>query len=89
MFKTICFNEIRQIAFSPLGYISVVVIQVEKPRGNPHEKFRGVPKGGVIKGCEKGGVRKGTCMYSYQGCKNPAFYSKYIIQEVIFALFNF
>ena len=52
------------------GYIAVVGIQVEKPRGNPYEKYRGVPKGGVI---------KGTCMYSYQGCKNPVFYSKYII----------
>ena len=49
---------------------AVVGIQVEKPRGNPYEKYRGVPKGGVI---------KGTCMYSYQGCKNPVFYSKYII----------
>ena len=42
--------------FVPLDYISVVGIQVEKPRGNPHEKHRGVPKGGVIKGCDKGGV---------------------------------
>ena len=65
--------------FVPLGYIAVVGIQVEKPRGNPYEKYRGVPKGGVIKGCDKGGVIKGTCMYSYQGCKNPVFYSKYII----------
>ena len=24
-------------------------------------------------------VIKGTCMYSYQGCKNSVFYSKYII----------
>ena len=31
--------------FVPLGYIAVVGIQVEKPRGNPHEKYRGVPKG--------------------------------------------
>ena len=58
-------------------------IQVEKPRGNPNEKYRGVPKGGVIKGCDKGGVIKGTCMYSYQGCKNPVFYSKYIIKRDI------
>ena len=29
----------------PLGFI-----QLEKPRGNPHEKYRGVPIGGVIKG---------------------------------------
>ena len=36
------------------GYIAVVGIQVEKPRSNPHEKCRGVPKGGVIKGCDKG-----------------------------------
>ena len=32
---------------------------MEKPRGNPHEKYRGVPKGGVIKGCDKGCVIKG------------------------------
>ena len=31
--------------FVPLVYIAVVGIQVEKPRGNPHEKYRGVPKG--------------------------------------------
>ena len=31
---------------------------MEKPRGNPHEKSRGVPKGGVIKGCNKGCVKK-------------------------------
>ena len=31
-------------------------ISVEKPRGNPYEKYRGVPKGGVIKGCDKGHV---------------------------------
>ena len=61
--------------FVPLGYIAVVGIQVEKPRGNPHEKYRGVPKGGVI---------KGTCMCSYQGCKNPVFYNKYIINNFIF-----
>ena len=42
--------------FVPHGYIAVVGIQVEKPRGNPHEKYRGVPKGGVIKGCDKGHV---------------------------------
>ena len=54
----------------PLVYIAVVGIQVEKPRSNPHEKYRGVPKGGVI---------KGMCLYSYQGCKNPVFYSKFII----------
>ena len=65
--------------FVTLGYIAVVGIQVGKPRGNPHEKYRGVPKGCVIKGCDKRGVIKGTCMYSYQGCKNPVFYSKYII----------
>ena len=45
--------------FVYLGYIAFVGIQVEKPRGNPHEKYRGVPKGGVIKGCDKGGVIKG------------------------------
>ena len=57
----------------------VVGIQVEKSRGNPYEKYRGVPKGGVMKGCDKKDVIKGTCMYSYQGCKNPVFYNKYII----------
>ena len=31
--------------FVPLGYIAVVGIQVEKPRGNPYEKYRGVLKG--------------------------------------------
>ena len=46
--------------FVPLGYIAVVGIQVEKPRGYPHEKYRGVPKGGVIKGCDKGVVIKGV-----------------------------
>ena len=44
--------------FVPLGYIAVVGIQVEKPWGNPHEKYRGVPKGGVIKGYDKGVVIK-------------------------------
>ena len=46
--------------FVPLDQIGVVGIQVEKPRGNPHEKYRGVPNGGVIKGCDKGGVIKGV-----------------------------
>ena len=46
--------------FVPLGYISVVGIQVEKPLGNRHEKYRGVPKGNVIKGCDKGVVIKGV-----------------------------
>ena len=46
--------------FVPLDYIAVVSIQVEKPRGNPHDKNRGVPKGGVIKGCDKGCVIKGV-----------------------------
>ena len=46
--------------FVPLGYIAVVGIQVEKPRGNLHEKYRGVPKGSVIKGCDKGVVIKGV-----------------------------
>ena len=32
---------------------------MEKPRGNPHEKYRGVSKGGLIKGCDKRGVIKG------------------------------
>ena len=36
--------------FVPVDYIGVVGIQVEKPRGNLHEKYRGVPKGGMIKG---------------------------------------
>ena len=44
----------------PLDYIAVVGIQVEKPRGNPHDKHRGVPKGGVIMGCDKGLVIKGV-----------------------------
>ena len=46
--------------FVPLVYIAVVGIQVEKPRGNPHEKYRGVPKGGVIEGCDKGSVIQGV-----------------------------
>ena len=46
--------------FVPIDYIVVVGIQDEKPRGNPHEKYRGVPKGGVIKGCDKGGVIQGV-----------------------------
>ena len=46
--------------FVPLGYIAFVGIQVEKPGGNPYEKYRGVPKGGVIKGCDKRGVIKGV-----------------------------
>ena len=44
----------------PVDYIGAVGIQVEKPRGNPHEKYRGVPKGGVIKGYDKGCVIKGV-----------------------------
>ena len=71
-----------KMSFFPLGYITVVGIQVEKPRGNPHDNYRGVPKGCVIKGCDKGGVIKGTCMCSYQGCRNPVFYSKYIINVI-------
>ena len=40
---------------------------------------------GVIKrrdkgDCDTGGVIKGTCMCSYQGCKNSVFYNKYIIK---------
>ena len=34
-----------------------------KPVSHPistHEKYRGVPKGGVIKGCDKGGVIQGV-----------------------------
>ena len=46
--------------FVSLGNIAVVGIQVEKPRGNPHEKYRGVPKWGVTKGCDKGVVIKGV-----------------------------
>ena len=46
--------------FVPLYYNAVVGIQVEKPRGIPHDKHRGVPKGGVIKGCDKGLVIKGV-----------------------------
>ena len=44
----------KMFYFVPLGYIAVIGIQVEKPRGNPHEKYRGVPKGCVIKGVIKG-----------------------------------
>ena len=44
----------KMFYFVPLGNIAVVGIQVEKPRGNPHEKYRG--------------LIKGTCMYLYQGC---------------------
>ena len=40
----------KMFYFVPLGYIAVIGIQVEKPQGNLHEKYRGVPKGGVIKG---------------------------------------
>ena len=32
---------------------------MEKPRGNMHERYIGVPKGGVIKGCDKGCMIKG------------------------------
>ena len=39
--------------FVPVDYIGVVGIQAEKPRSNPHEKYRGVPNGVVIKGCDK------------------------------------
>ena len=35
--------------FVPVGFIGVVGIQVENPRGNPHEKYRGVSKGGCDK----------------------------------------
>ena len=35
--------------FVPVNYIGVVGIQLEKPWGNSHEKYTGVPKGGVIK----------------------------------------
>ena len=31
-------------------HIGVVGIQAEKPRGNPHEKYRGVPNRDMIKG---------------------------------------
>ena len=41
-------KKTKMFYFVPLGYIGDVGIQVEKPRGNPHEKYRGVPKGGVI-----------------------------------------
>ena len=46
--------------FVPVDYIVVVGIQVEKPRGNPHVKYRGVSKGDMIKGCDKGCVIKGV-----------------------------
>ena len=39
--------------FVPFDYIVVVGIQEKKPRSNPHEKYRGVPNGVVIKGCDK------------------------------------
>ena len=32
--------------------------------------------------CNIVGVIKGTCIYSYQGCKNSVFHSKYIIIEI-------
>ena len=32
----------------------------KRQRGNPYEKYRGVPKWGVIKGCDKGDVIKGV-----------------------------
>ena len=35
--------------FVPVDYIGFVGILVEKPWGNPHEKYTGVPKAGVIK----------------------------------------
>ena len=45
------FMKFAKMSYSvPLGYIAVVGIQVEKTRGNPLEKYRGVPKGGVIRG---------------------------------------
>ena len=44
--------------FVPFDYI-VVGIQVEKNWGNPHEKYRAGPEGGVIKECDKGCVIKG------------------------------
>ena len=55
---------------------------MDKPRGKPHEKYRGVPNGDVKNGCEKGekgGVIKGTCMYmySYLGCKNLYFIANF------------
>ena len=62
--------------FVGLDEIGIVGIQVEKHRGKTHEKYRGVPKGRVIKECDKGGVIKGTCIYSYQGGKNYIFYTK-------------
>ena len=34
--------------FVPIDYIGVVGIKAKKSRGNPHEKYRGIPKGGVI-----------------------------------------
>ena len=46
--------------FVPLDFIAVLGIQVIKPRGNPHEKYKGVPVGDVIKGCDKGGVIQGV-----------------------------
>ena len=46
--------------FVPLDYIGVEGIQAEKPRGHPHEKYRGVPNGGVINRCDKRDVIKGV-----------------------------
>ena len=66
--------------FVLLDYTGVVGIQAEKPRGNPHEKYRGVPKGGVLKEVWYRSVIKGKYIYSYKGCKKYVFYSKYIIK---------
>ena len=35
----------KTIYVVPLEYFRDEGIRVEKPRGNPHEKYRGVPKG--------------------------------------------
>ena len=44
--------------------------------------------GGVIKGCYKGCVIKGTCILSYQEWKNSVFHSKYIIKNYIVKFIN-
>ena len=48
----ICFNKIRKIPLS----------LVEKPQGSPHEKYKGVPKGG-------GWYDKGQVHVFISGCK--------------------
>ena len=76
----ICLNKKRHnVLFSPVDYIGVVGIQVEKL-----EVYRGVlcSKRGFDKGC----VIKGTCIYSSQGCTKFVFHGKYITKWNIYSL---